>query len=134
MISTLVGLKNGTITPQPQDDTKATLAPILNREDGLIDFSRTAIDLWNRLRGFQPWPGAFTRFRGKMLHIHAATLGPAAAALPAHFAIESDHLLLGFANGTALDIAELQIEGKKRMTARDFINGYRPKADEQVGE
>ncbi len=72
MIATLAGLKNGTITPRPQDDAKATLAPILKREDGLIDFSRSAAEAWNRLRGFQPWPGAFTSFRGKMLHIHAA--------------------------------------------------------------
>lgn len=134
MISTLAGLNNGTITPRPQDDTKATLAPILKREDGQIDFARTAIDTWNRLRGFQPWPGAFTRFRGKVLHIHAATPAPEAIAVPpAHFAVESDDLLLGFANATALDIAELQIEGKKRMSARDFINGYRPKNDEPVG-
>jgi methionyl-tRNA formyltransferase len=134
MISTLAALKNRTITSQPQDASKATLAPILKREDGQIDFARTAIDTWNRLRGFQPWPGAFTRFRGKMLHIHAATPAPAATAIsPAHFAIESDHLLLSFANGTVLDIGELQVEGKKRMAARDFINGYRPKSDEPVG-
>jgi methionyl-tRNA formyltransferase len=134
MISTLAGLKNETITPQPQDDTKATLAPILKREDGQIDFARTAIDTWNRLRGFQPWPGAFTRFRDKMLHLHAATPTPAATAVsPAHFAIENDRLLLGFANGTALEIHELQVEGKKRMSARDFINGYRPKDAEAVG-
>jgi len=134
MISTLAGLKNGTIAPQPQDDTKATLAPILQREDGQIDFSRTAIDAWNRLRGFQPWPGAFTRFRGRMLHIHAATPATATTPIsPARFAIDTDRLLLGFANETALDIRELQIEGKKRMSARDFINGYRPKSDETVG-
>src|SRR5664280_2697631 len=72
MIATLAGLKNGTITPRPQDNAKATLAPILKREDGLIDFSHSAVDAWNRLRGFQPWPGAFTSFRGKMLHMHAA--------------------------------------------------------------
>src|SRR5271167_2863005 len=71
MIATLAGLKKGTITPRQQDDTKATLAPILTREDGLIDFSRTAVDTWNRLRGFQPWPGAFTTFRAKTLHLHA---------------------------------------------------------------
>ena len=65
MICTLAGLKNGTMNAQPQDNTKATLAPILKREDGLIDFARSAVDTWNRLRGFQPWPGAFTRFRGK---------------------------------------------------------------------
>ncbi len=61
MISTLAGLANGSITPQPQDNLQATLAPILKREDGMIDFARTATDTWNRLRGFQPWPGAFTK-------------------------------------------------------------------------
>jgi len=134
MIATLAGLKNRTIAPRPQDNTQATLAPILKREDGQIDFARTATDVWNRLRGFQPWPGAFTRFRGKMLHIHAATPAPTAHIIAsAHFAIEHDRLLLGFANGTALEIHELQMEGKKRMSARDFINGYRPKSDEAVG-
>jgi methionyl-tRNA formyltransferase len=134
MICTLAGLKNGTMTTQPQDGAKATLAPILKREDGLINFSRTAVDTWNRLRGFQPWPGAFTKFRAKMLHLHAAM--PAAnigAVSPAHFAIENDRLLLGFAHGTALDVQELQVEGKKRMSARDFMNGYRPKNEEALG-
>ena len=134
MISTLAGLKNGSATAQPQDDSKATLAPILKREDGLIDFSRSAVDTWNRLRGFQPWPGAFARFRGKMLHLHAAMpaakIGVVAAAL---FVVENDRLLLGFAHGTALDVQELQLEGKKRMSARDFVNGYRPKDEEAVG-
>jgi methionyl-tRNA formyltransferase len=131
MISTLAGLKNGNVTPKPQDDSQATLAPILRREDGRIDFSHTATDAWNRLRGFQPWPGAFTRFRGKMLHVHAATPAlNAATVLPGHFAVENDRLLLGFAHDTALDIQELQMEGKKGMSARDFINGYRPRSEE----
>lgn len=134
MIATLAGLKNGTITPRPQDDAKATLAPILKREDGLIDFSRSAADAWNRLRGFQPWPGAFTSFRGKMLHIHAAMPDLAVGIVPAaHFAIANDRLLLGFAHGTVLEVRELQVEGKKRMSAHDFVNGYRPRNDEILG-
>ena len=135
MISTLAGLKNGTTTPRPQDNSQATLAPILTREDGQIDFARTAIEVWNRLRGFQPWPGAFAKFRGKMLHIHAATPAPEVAMVaPAHFTIENDRLLLGCAHGTALEVQELQMEGKKRMSARDFINGYRPKSDEAMDD
>src|SRR5271165_1060186 len=134
MIKTLAGLKYGTVTPRPQDDTQATLAPILTREDGLIDFSRTAIDTWNRLRGFQPWPGAFTYFRGKALHLHAATPAPEMTLVaPSHFATENSCLLLGFAHGTALEVRELQPEGKKRMNARDFVNGYRPRNDEALG-
>jgi methionyl-tRNA formyltransferase len=133
MIATLAGLASGSITPRPQDNAKATLAPILKREHGLIDFSRSAIDSWNRLRGFQPWPGAFTGFRGKMLQIHSAVPVSSARAVPAHFVIEDDHLLLGFAHYTALDVHELQVEGKKRMSAHDFINGYQPGTDEGLG-
>ncbi len=134
MIATLAGLQGRTITPKPQDNTRATLAPILKREDGLIDFSRTATDAWNRLRGFQPWPGAFTKFRGKMLHIHAAVPAPEEAVVaPAHFTIEHERLLLGFAHGTALEVRKLQPEGRKRMGAQDFVNGYRPRSEETLG-
>ena len=135
ILRTLAGLANETLTPQPQDDSKATLAPILTKEDGLIDFSRVAIECWNRLRGFQPWPGVFTKFRGKTLQIHAATPAPEVAVVSAgHFTIERGQLLLGFAHGTALEISELQLEGKKRVSAQDFLNGYRPRPDEAVGE
>ena len=134
IITSLAGLAKGTITPRPQDNANATLAPILTKEDGLIDFARTAKEAWNRLRGFQPWPGAFTRFRGKLLHIHQAVPAAEVAVVAAgHFTIEGERLLLGFAHGTALEIHELQMEGKKRMSARDFINGYRPKNEEPVG-
>jgi methionyl-tRNA formyltransferase len=134
MIATLAGLKNGTITPLPQDNTQATSAPILTKEDGLVDFARSATDTWNRLRGFQPWPGAYTKFRGKTLQIHAAVPAPEVSVVaPAHFAVENHRLLLGFAHGSALEIHELQMEGKKRMSAQDFINGYRPKNEEVVG-
>jgi methionyl-tRNA formyltransferase len=134
IITTLAGLKNGTITPRPQEDAQATLAPTLKRGDGLIDFSRTAMDTWNRLRGFQPWPGAFTQFRGKTLHLHTAIPASGVALVtPGHIAIENGRLLLGFAHGTALEVQELQPEGKKRMSAHDFVNGYRPRDDEALG-
>ena len=134
VITTLAGLTNGTIHPRPQDNSKATLAPILKREDGLIDFSRTAAESWNRLRGFQPWPGAFTTFRGKTLQLHSAAPAPEVALIKAgHFVVENVRLLLGFARGSALEVHELQMEGKKRMSARDFVNGYRPRSDEPLG-
>jgi len=134
VITTLAGLINGTVHPQPQDDSKATLAPILKREDGQIDFSRTATETWNRLRGFQPWPGAFTTFRGKMLHIHAAVPAPEVAIVkPGYFVVENGRLEMGFAHGSTLEVRELQVEGKKRMSAHDFINGYRPRSDELLG-
>ena len=134
MITTLAGFVNGSVHPQPQDDSKATLAPILKKEDGLIDFSRTAVETWNRLRGFQPWPGAFTTFRGKTLHIHAAEPVPELALVkPGCLGVESGRLLMGFARGSTLEIRELQVEGKKRMSAQSFINGYHPSSDELLG-
>jgi len=134
MIKTLAGLEKGTITRRKQDRAQATLAPVLTRQDGRIDFGRTATDTWNRLRGFQPWPGAYTSFRGKSLHLHTALPAPEVAVVaPGHFAVAGERLLLGFAHGTVLEIRELQLEGKKRMAARDFINGYQPRSDEVVG-
>jgi methionyl-tRNA formyltransferase len=134
IITSLAGLSKGTITPRPQDNSKATLAPILKREDGQIDFSRTAREIWNHLRGFQPWPGVFTTFRAKVLHLYEAVPSAEVATVAAgHFAVEHERLLLGFAHGTALELRELQMEGKKRMSARDFINGYRPRSEESVG-
>src|ERR1700686_500188 len=72
MVETLRGLENGQVRPTPQDHAQATLAPILKKEDGRMDFTRSARDLFNRLRGFQPWPGAFTMFKGKTLQVHRA--------------------------------------------------------------
>jgi|SRR6516164_6083894 methionyl-tRNA formyltransferase len=133
-ITSLAGLANGTVHPLPQDNSKATLAPILKKEDGLIDFSRGATETWNRLRGFQPWPGAFTTFRERTLQIHRAEPAPEVALVrPAHFVVENGRLLMGFAHGSTLEVRELQVEGKKRMSAHDFINGYRPLSDEPLG-
>src|SRR4051812_28647736 len=72
MIKTLHGLQSGSVHPTPQDNNRASLAPILKREDGLIDFRRSAEETLNRMRGFQPWPGAFTTFRGKQLRVWTA--------------------------------------------------------------
>jgi len=130
MVETLRGLGAGTIQPRPQDHSRATLAPILKREDGLIDFQRTAAEITNRLRGFQPWPGAFTTFRGKQLQVWQAK--PAAAALPpGEIKVEGERLLVGCGQNTALELLEVQPEGKKRMAARDFVHGYHPRAGER---
>jgi methionyl-tRNA formyltransferase len=131
MVETLRGLQAGTVRSQPQDNTKATLAPMLKKEDGQIDFRRSAVDIYNRLRGFQPWPGAFTSFRGKNLHIWAAR--PLQRRLrEGELVVERDHLVVGCGEGTALELLEVQPEGKKRMAARDFIHGYRPRDGEKL--
>jgi methionyl-tRNA formyltransferase len=131
-VETLRGLQAGSIHPRPQDNSQATIAPILTKEDGLIDFSRSAAELLNRLRGFQPWPGAYTRFRGKNLQVwKAAALN---RELPSsELMVEADRLFVGCSQGTALELIELQLEGKKRTSAADFIRGYRPRPGENLG-
>jgi methionyl-tRNA formyltransferase len=156
MLETLRGLEAGAIQPQPQEHSKATLAPILKKEDGQIDFHRTAQEICNRLRGFQPWPGAYTSFRGKNLHIWDAT-AQSRSLPPGEILIEkvfqsdnrqltignqqsqisnqkSDLLLVGCSGGTAFAPLEVQPEGKKRMKIRDFIHGYHPKNGERLGQ
>jgi methionyl-tRNA formyltransferase len=131
MVETLRGLQTGAITPRPQDQTKATLAPILKKEDGRIDFRRTGQEICNRLRGFQPWPGAFTTFRGKNLHVWDAAVSQRSLP-PGELLVESDLLFVG-CGGNALAPLELQPEGKKHMAVRDFVHGYRPKTGEMLG-
>ena len=135
MVETLRGLERGQTRPIPQDHSKATLAPILTKEDGRIDFQRTAIEIHNRLRGFQPWPGAHTIFRQRHLQVHRAHPLPQAADLePGQVSAESTRLLAGCGKKTALELIELQPEGKRRISARDFINGYHPQPGEKLGE
>ena len=132
LVETLRGLETGSIHPRRQDDSQASLAPILKKEDGLIDFNRTAEEILNRLRGFQPWPGAYTKFRGKNLQILKAQ--PATELVPpAELKAIVGRLIVGCAKNTALELLELQLEGKKRSTAQSFINGYHPKQSEKLG-
>ncbi|MFZ1009525.1 MAG: methionyl-tRNA formyltransferase [Candidatus Sulfotelmatobacter sp.] len=131
-VETLRGLQANTIQPRPQDHAQATLAPILKKEDGLIDFSRSASETLNRMRGFQPWPGAYTKFRGKNLQIwQAAALDSTLP--PSELKIEGHRLFAGCSGSTAIELFELQLEGKKRTSAADFIRGYRPLPSEKLG-
>lgn len=134
LVKTLHGLQQGTVVPVPQDHARATLAPILKKEDGLIDFSRTAMEVHNRLRGFQPWPGAYTLFRGKNLKVIAAQPVNDSDSLAAgELGAGSDRLLVGCGAGTVLQLLQVQPEGKKALSAREFINGYRPASGERLG-
>jgi methionyl-tRNA formyltransferase len=132
MVETLRGLQAGTVRARPQDHTKATLAPILKKEEGQIDFQRPAREILNRLRGFQPWPGAYTSFRGKNLHIWAAQ--PVERRVgEAEMLAENGLLIVGCGTGSALHLLEVQLEGKKRMAAADFIHGHQPRTGEKLG-
>ena len=135
MVDTLDGLDTGEILPIPQDHSQATLARILKKEDGRMDFARTAQNLFNRLRGFQPWPGAFTTFRGKTLQVHGAKPSQRAIKLaPGEIATQGACLFAGCGEQTILELTELQLEGKRRMTAQEFINGYQPKPGDHLGQ
>jgi methionyl-tRNA formyltransferase len=131
MVETLRGLQSESIHPRPQDNSQASLAPILKKEDGLMDFSRSAAAIVNRMRGFQPWPGAYTKFRGKSLQIIKArpAIDPIAQS---ELRVTADRLLAGCGQNTSLELLEIQLEGKKRTSARDFIHGYRPQPGEKL--
>jgi methionyl-tRNA formyltransferase len=141
MVETLRGLDTGQVRPTPQDHSQASLAPILKREDGCMDFARSANDLFNRLRGFQPWPGAFTIFKGRTLQVHRAQpLQHAVKLMPGEIAVEGTRLFVGCGKNkaqdadTTLELIEIQLEGKRRMTVQEFINGYRPKSGDHLGQ
>ena len=135
LVETLAALAEHRAQPTPQDNERATLAPILTREDGRIHFERdTAQTICNRYRGFQPWPGAFTTFRGKQLTLHAIASAAGAGELDCgEIKAAGGQLLAGCGGQTAIAIRELQLEGKRRMSAREFINGYQLKAGERLG-
>lgn len=136
VLETLAGLEDGSVKPKPQNHDEATLAPILTKEDARINFTRTAKQISDRLRGFQPWPGAFTTFRGKQLTFHAVrpSTTRVVSLKPGEVETNDECLLVGCGENSTLEILELQLEGKKRMTAKEFANGYQPKSEDRLGE
>jgi methionyl-tRNA formyltransferase len=133
MRETLVGLEAGTIQPIPQDNSAASLAPILEREDALVDFTRSAAEIYNRWRGFQPWPGAYTFFRGKKLTLHRLIPAGSTAATPGEMLAEGNRLFVAAGSSTRLELLEVQIEGKKRLPVADFLHGASLQAHERLG-
>lgn len=136
MAETLAGLAQGQIQPRPQDHSKATLAPMLKKEDGLLDWSMPALEIACRVRGLIPWPVAHTVFRGKGVKIWVARAADLQGATPPPGIIhlKGALLIVGCGAGSALEIAELQMEGRKRIPARDFINGMRLQEGERFGK
>ena len=138
MVETLDGLASNTITPQKQDDSLATHAPILTRDDGFIDFSHPAMTVCNRWRGFQPWPGAWTLLDGKKLTAHrlmplepsALSVGPSD---PGQVHVDRGRLFVRCGDRTWLELVEIQLEGKKRMPAADFLRGHPLKSGDRLG-
>jgi len=133
MVETLKGLEAGKICRQVQDHSLATLAPILKREDGWIDFSRTAQQIYDRWRGFQPWPGAHTKLRGKKLIVAKMKIGGERSIAQGELLVEGEVMFVGCADRRAVELLDLQMEGKKRMSAAEFLRGYQVKSGERLG-
>lgn len=113
------------IIPEKQDNARATHAPVLKKEDGLIDWTFPATAIHNRVRGFQPWPGAYTEFRGHMLHIWKSRIAGPFPGEVGQLKHSSNRVLVPCGDGTGLELLEVQMEGRKRMSAQAFANGQR---------
>jgi methionyl-tRNA formyltransferase len=124
------------LTPRPQHDADATFAPVLRKEDGLIDWSLSALAIERRVRGLQPWPNAYTSFHSKGLTIWSAepsTTTNASAVEGEIIVAHRDELVVSCGEQTALRLIEVQPEARKRIAARDFINGMHPKVGDRFG-
>jgi len=134
LVQTMIGLQAGSIVPQIQDESGASHAPILSRDDGAIDFSRSAKEIYDRWRGFQPWPGAWTTLSGKKLVI--SKLLPAhvsATAEPGQLHLDQGRLFASCGESTWISLDEVQLEGKRRMPAEDFLRGFALKSGDRLG-
>jgi methionyl-tRNA formyltransferase len=134
LIESIRQIETGTAHLEKQDHALATLAPILRKEDGQVVWTRPAKQLHDRLRGFTPWPGAYTSFRGQPLALVHTRPVTGAALEPGALLPEKKRLLVGAGEGSALELLEVQPAGKKRMSAEAFVNGYKPAANEHMGD
>jgi methionyl-tRNA formyltransferase len=135
LVETLTGLAAGTIVAGKQDPALATYAPLLKKEDGLIDWKNAARAIHNRVRGLQPWPGAYTKFRGQTLHIWRSTQAAGSGEPGTVRMVKNSSAPFSVACGEGvLELREVQLEGRKRMAAADFANGQRLADNERLGD
>jgi methionyl-tRNA formyltransferase len=134
MSETLHGLAAGTIVPKPQNHAEASYAPILKKDDGRIDWKRPASEIFNRMRGFQPWPGAYSFFRGQSCSLWGE-LAPeeASDAAPGTILLQKNKLLVACGDTTVLRLLTVKLEGRKQVSAAEFANGARLKSGERFG-
>ncbi len=135
----LIKLNRGEIVPIPQDSTQATYAPILTREHGRIDWSLTSGEICNRIRGLAPWPGAYSTFRGRLCQIWgrpstSTAVGDGAIPKePGNVLVSNAVIEVVCGRGTRLQLEAVQLEGRKRISAREFVNGARLASGEHFG-
>jgi methionyl-tRNA formyltransferase len=134
LVQTLAEVEAGTLRAEPQDNGQASLAPILKKEDGQVDWNWPARKIFDRARGFLPWPGAYSYFRGQLFHVWKARVAKESGdATPGRLMPRKKRLLVSSGEGTALELLEVQVEGRKRMPAEAFVNGHRLAENEILG-
>jgi len=135
----LVRWERGEIAPIPQDAGEASYAPILTKENGRVDWGQTGGEIYNRIRGLAPWPGAFSTFRGRLCQIWgrpsetSGGSGAASAQEPGSLVLGGGPIEVICGAGTRLRLEAVQIEGRKRVSAREFANGARLESGERFG-
>jgi len=127
MAETLRGIASGNLSPLPQKHAEATYAPLLKKADGRIDWNRPAQEIYNRLRGFDPWPGAYTSFRGQTCHLWAEpfSLRTLTGSAPGTLLLEGREILIACGHATLLRLLSVKVQGRKQVSAVEFANGAR---------
>jgi len=134
LVQTLADLCAGTAHPRPQDNALSTYAPILTKDAGRIDWTHPAQQIHDLIRGFQPWPGAHTSFRGQSLHLWRSRLSPERKPdLPPGALINAQGVFAVAGDGAVLELLEVQLEGRKKMPADVFANGHRLTRNDRLG-
>jgi methionyl-tRNA formyltransferase len=135
MVETLQGLQAGKLSGRAQDHSAASVAPILKREDGQIDWTKPAQEIYNRMRGFTPWPGAYTEFRGQTCHLLGRPSShEMSTAIPGTLKLASGKLYVSCGAATEMELAHVKLEGRKQISAAEFANGARLRDGERFGE
>jgi methionyl-tRNA formyltransferase len=148
MLETLRGVTAGTLVGQPQNQAEASYAPLLKKEDGRIDWTCPAQEIYNRMRGFTPWPGAYTTLRGRVCHIVVepvsnkmaeprpgeSSSSPSAAAPPGTLSLTPAGLLVSCGGATQLRVLSVKQEGGKDIDAVEFVRGARLTEGERFGD
>jgi methionyl-tRNA formyltransferase len=143
MSETLRGLAAGAIAPKAQNHAEASYAPMLKKEDGRIDWKRPETEIYNQMRGFAPWPGAYTTFRGQSCHVWGEVVskegstslpGGADAAAPGTLFFGKNEFFVWCGDATVLRLRAVKLEGRKQVSAAEFANGARLKSGERFGD
>jgi methionyl-tRNA formyltransferase len=135
LVETLESLKRGTLEPKTQEESESTYAPMLTSEDGRVDWGDDARTICLRIRGLDPWPGAFTRLQRKRLKLYGCR--PLSLSTPAEpgtvIRANEEGLLVAAGEGAVL-IEALQLEGRRPLSVADFLRGYSLQPETKLGE